>query len=218
MNQRELVDRMRRLGGFQQDTDAEVALEATLKALGAVLLPHEREEVARSLPRALKTALDTPEFAVDVGLEAFFARVQHREKVSIGRAREHAQIACRALAEMAPPELVASLSHRLPRLKSLFELPEPLPPPDEPERLSEVLPEVNLSSRAPFERTLAGGRPGSRHPLSEARPERAHMHSVARSDSPHGDTKLSSSRGLTQEREHETLATGKPQSKRSLSQ
>jgi hypothetical protein len=45
-----------------------------------------------------------------------------------------------------------------------------------------------------------------------------HSHSVAANDNPHGDTKLSSSRGTTQEREHETLAEGHPSSKRSISE
>jgi hypothetical protein len=64
--------------------------------------------------------------------------------------------------------------------------------------------------------TLADGRPGSRHPLSEANP--AHRDSVARSENPHADTKLSSSAGMTQERVSDTLATGKPGSHRPLSE
>jgi hypothetical protein len=63
-------------------------------------------------------------------------------------------------------------------------------------------------------RTLSEGKPGSRHPLSEARLDRAQSNSVARADEPHADTKLSSARGLTQERLHETLAVGRPGPKR----
>jgi hypothetical protein len=44
-----------------------------------------------------------------------------------------------------------------------------------------------------------------------------HSHSVAANDNPHGETKLSSSRGTTQEREHETLAEGHPGAKHPLS-
>lgn len=58
-------------------------------------------------------------------------------------------------------------------------------------------------------RTLSEGRPGSRHPISEARPTQRQQHSVE-DDNPHGDTKVSSATGLTQEREHETLAEGEP--------
>ena len=70
--------------------------------------------------------------------------------------------------------------------------------------------------RAREQTTLAAARPGSHHPLSEARPDRAHRESVARADNPHGDTKLSSSPGLTQEREDDSLARGHPGSHRPL--
>ena len=56
-------------------------------------------------------------------------------------------------------------------------------------------------------RTLSEGRPGSRKPVSEARPANHQQHSVA-DDNPHDDTKVSSATGMTQEREHETLAEG----------
>ena len=42
----------------------------------------------------------------------------------------------------------------------------------------------------------------------------AHRDSVAANEDPHGDTKLSSTSGLTQERLHETLATAKPDTHR----
>lgn len=60
---------------------------------------------------------------------------------------------------------------------------------------------------------LASGRPGSRHPLSEAKPNGGQSNSVVESTNPHGDTKLSSSKGLTQEREKEDLAEGQPAGK-----
>jgi hypothetical protein len=54
--------------------------------------------------------------------------------------------------------------------------------------------------------TLAEASASSSRPLYAAQPQRAQSESVARSDNPHGETKLSSARGLTQEREDETLA------------
>jgi hypothetical protein len=86
-------------------------------------------------------------------------------------------------------------------------LPEPMGALFTPHEPRERFEHVHLD---PSHHTLAEGRPGSRHPLSEARLERAHTHSVARADNPHEDTKLSSTTGLTQEREQETLATGHP--------
>jgi hypothetical protein len=64
--------------------------------------------------------------------------------------------------------------------------------------------------------TLAEGRPGSRHPLSEARSDRSQSESVVATENPHADTKLSSAHGLTQEREGESLATGHSGSDRPL--
>jgi hypothetical protein len=64
--------------------------------------------------------------------------------------------------------------------------------------------------------TLATGRPGSQHPVSEAHPETAQERSVVNAENPHAETKLSSSRGTTQERRAETLATGAPGSHRPL--
>lgn len=54
--------------------------------------------------------------------------------------------------------------------------------------------------------TIAEGRPGSRHPLARARPNRAQAASVATSDDPYAHSRLSSSTGLSAEREGQTLA------------
>jgi hypothetical protein len=94
-----------------------------------------------------------------------------------------------------------SLVHHLPAaLGVLFALPEPSPPAAH-----------RPSSRpAGHPRTVAEGHTGSNRPLSESAPERAHAHSVAKNPNPHADTKVSSSEGPTQEREDETLASGRP--------
>jgi hypothetical protein len=49
---------------------------------------------------------------------------------------------------------------------------------------------------------------GSAHPLSSGRAKQAQRGAVAEPN-PHGDTKVSSATGLTQEREHESLAEGR---------
>jgi hypothetical protein len=46
--------------------------------------------------------------------------------------------------------------------------------------------------------------------VSDAPLAGAHAHSVARSENPHADTKLSSSPGLTQERLGDSLAEARP--------
>lgn len=80
----------------------------------------------------------------------------------------------------------------------------------------------NRSERAPSskhpdpvpvgpDRGLAGGKPGSRRPISEANPSQPHSESVAASDNPHGDRKLSSSTGRVSQTED--LATGQPKTR-----
>jgi hypothetical protein len=130
-------------------------------------------------------------------------RVAAREALSHGRAKEAVESVLRSLSELLDDETSARMRKHLPagldatftpRAESALEPSAPAPRA------------LHTTPRA----TLATGRPGSLHPLSEARPERAHTHSIARSTDPHGDTKISSARGLTQERLHETLAEGTP--------
>lgn len=209
MTRAELLERVQELGGFGGSETK--AIEATIEALGVALTPDERRAVSEHLPVVLRPILETSARLPDLDLEGFFERVGSREGIGLGRAREHAQVVCRALVEILPSEATIALQKHLPRLALLFELPKPTSPPDAPERMDHP-----SMPGPPSDHTLACGRPGSRHPLSEARPERAHTHSVARSDNPHGDTKLSSAHGLTQERERETLATGRAGTKNPL--
>lgn len=208
MNRSDFIAEVERLGGFARTSDATAAVEATLEALGAVLVPSERRSLAESLPEDLRDLLESCEHAPNLDLEKFYARVQRHERVLPGRAREHVQIVCCTLATLLPLEALTLLKRHVPALKTLFDESEPVRSRPEAEI---------LRARNPHETHLDTGRPGSHHPIADARPERAHSHSIARSDDPHADTKLSSSRGLTQERESETLAAGRPGAKRPLS-
>ncbi|HVU00295.1 MAG TPA: DUF2267 domain-containing protein [Polyangiaceae bacterium] len=194
--------------------DAEAAVEATLEALGAALLPSERRALAEYVPRAFLAAFRSATPVPNLDLDAFFHRVARHERARPGRGREHAQIVCRALSEMLSEDVRQGLVRHVPWLAPLFQLDErPAPPEEIPhERPHPETPSDPLEGR----NTLARGRPGSRHPLSTSRPDRAQTHSVARSDGPHEDTKLSSARGTTQERESETLSTGRPGPRRPL--
>lgn len=68
----------------------------------------------------------------------------------------------------------------------------------------------------PSGRTLADGRPGHRHPISEADARRPQAGSVA-DQTAHADSKLSSSRGISTERHGESLADGHPGSDNPIS-
>ncbi|OJH35967.1 DUF2267 domain-containing protein [Cystobacter ferrugineus] len=186
--------------------DAERTVRAVLDILGERLSWPVIEAVADDLPGSLTAGLRDGVDRQDFDLAEFQARVADRMQVPLGRAVELAGVVCQFLAEALTPGTL----HRLRE-----ELPEPMGALFTPRETGERLEPVHLE---PSRGTLAEGRPGSTHPLSEARPERAQSQSVARTDNPHGDSKLSSATGLTQEREGETLATGHPGSNRPLSE
>lgn len=173
---------------------AERAVRATLASVAEALSSDEADALSRELSPDLRPLVQRYALALPLDRNAFFEEVAARELVAVGFAVEHAECVCTVLAERMSPDLRERLQRHLPLLASLFELRDE-PPADVP-------PLVHGS-------TLASGRPGSRHPLCEARPERAQAHSVARNDNPHAETKLSSSRGVAEDREGRTIATAK---------
>jgi uncharacterized protein (DUF2267 family) len=175
---------------------ARAATEAVLSALGTQLGRPEAEALAAELPEALARSVRDSRYAPETQLGA---RVAALEEVTLAVAVEHIASVCHALAELLPEATLERLRRGLPGDVAVL-----LEPPSR-----EVAAHEHGHVAAP-RHTLAEGRPGSRHPISESRPPGAQSNSVVTSDNPHGDTKLSSSRGLTQERERETLATGKP--------
>ena len=188
------------------DQDAAAVTATVLGALGGTLARAEAEALALVLPVELAAPLVRGERAraasggpAGGGLAT---RVAAAAQVPLGRAVEHVASVCRALAERLPPAALERLRAALPAdTAALFEPPV----------AAELEPKPHVARH-----TIAEGRPGSRHPLSEARPRGAQPDSLAASDNPHGETKLSSSRGLTQEREHESLADGRPGPRRSI--
>jgi len=194
-----LVEHVRQ-GGIPDWCAARKALGATLGTLGTRLTDDEASALASRLPPELARVVEEEDYDHDFDAEELYERVCRRTGAPPGLAREQTDIVLRAMGEV----LDASILSRLTRV-----LPEPCTrnfrarPSGAPE------PHAARSSSAP-KTTLAAGRPGSSHPLSEGAPPGAHSQSVAMSDDPHAETKLSSSRGLTQERLDETLATGRP--------
>jgi uncharacterized protein (DUF2267 family) len=198
------------LSGLDTTEEAAAVLQATLVAMGQRLAPDVRDTIAAALPDEIGAVLRRSESELESESESeseFFDRVRRREGVSLGFAREHAQGVCRALGEILPGEALRALEEALPA--SFAELFHPPPPPAPPPGYR-----VAKSER---HHTLATGRPGSRHPLSESRPPTAQSHSVVREANPHADTKLSSASGLTQERLEESLATAHPSKGRRIS-
>jgi uncharacterized protein (DUF2267 family) len=193
----ELIERVVLHSGLD-DEAARRATEAVLAGLRRELGRPEAEALANELPADLADVARHGRYSGDRDLASWVAAEEH---LSPAAAIEHAASVCRALAELLTPTTLERLRRALPpKTATLLE-------PSSTER---------REHRSHGGTTLADARPGSRHPVSEAAPARAQADSVVASDNPHGDTKLSTSRGLTQEREHESIAEGHPGASRPI--
>jgi len=197
MTPRGLVEEVAARAGFRDAEEAARAIRAVLGVLAERLSRSECEALAEALPDGFVEPLRREPLDADFQVEDLYACVAREERVTIGFAKEHIVSVCEVIAEALSDGALGRLERALPSsIAALFVR----------RAGASDLPPRTASRRG----TLAEGRPGSTHPISEARPERAHGESVVRAENPHGDTKLSSSRGLTQERERESLATGRP--------
>ena len=205
IHEQDLLGRISDLGGLKAP-DASLAARATLAALGERIEYEKRSVITRELPDELATIFRARKYRGTFGLTEFFARVRSREKVSLGFAREHAEVVCRVLGELLSEAATHTLDRVLPEpFAALFRTPNPGESPAD-----------YRVARSARHHTLATGAPGSLHPVSESRPRDASGHSVAERN-PHGETKLSSATGLTQERLDQSLATAKPDERRKIS-
>ncbi|HEX5754005.1 MAG TPA: DUF2267 domain-containing protein [Archangium sp.] len=206
MTHEELLSQVAEHAGLPGREEAERTLGAVLSVLGERLSWPVVQALAEDLPAPLAESLRDVRPHQDFNLAELHARVAERTRVPLGQAVELTGVVCQFLAEALSPGTVHRLREALPEPMSALLRPR------------EPVGEFEYVHLEPGRGTLAEGRPGSHRPLSEARPERAHSHSVVRADNPHGDTKLSSASGFTQEREEETLAAGHPGSDRPLSE
>jgi uncharacterized protein (DUF2267 family) len=156
MDEDTLVSRIQGLAGFAGRAEAMRALRATVMALGESLEDDERAALGRHLPASLHAALDRCAYVGDLEIDDLFARVAHHEHVARGFAVEHAEVVCRALAERLPSDALARLRREVrPSVVALFDVSREPP----------SVPRTTSTSGT----TLASGREGSRHPVSEAR-------------------------------------------------
>ena len=187
--------------GLDDGEAARRAARATLVVLGERLVDDEAMALTEVLPVELAQSIENSEYDSDFTTEELFERVRRRDGTTPARARENAEIVLTAVGECLPRDLRRRIARGLPEQAAELllggrELGEP--PPHQ------------VGSPSPRRATLASGRPGSTHPVSEAPVPAGHTHSVARSSSPHEETKLSGAKGLTQERLDETLGAGRP--------
>ena len=194
--------------GLVDELRARHALVATLEARGAYVPEPERDVLGLALPPKFAHALAARRFrglGNAAALEKALMKSQHEK---LGFAHEQVEIVCGALGELLPEEVAIRVEKALePSIAALFQpVPRDVgePPPYE-------------LAYSPEHHTLATGRPGSGHPIATSAPKSAQTESIA-AENPHGDTKLSTAHGETQEREEESLATSHPRTDREISE
>jgi uncharacterized protein (DUF2267 family) len=166
--------------GLPDRATARRIVDATLAVLGERLTSDESAALCACLAPGPRGILAESSFDASFDAAELYERVRKRAGVSAGLAREQAQVVVQTIGRAAPAGTVRRLARALPpELASLFE----------PQEAPEVPPPAVAAGTS-----LATGRPGSRHPVSESAPSRAQQHSVVREDNPHGDTKISSGR------------------------
>ena len=173
----------------------ERAIRATVASLVEALSDDEAEALMRAVPDELRALIAGHALCAPLDRNALFANDAVREAIQIGFAAEHVRCVCSALVERLPNELVVRLCKNLPALAPLF-------------ALSEATGEPPLARRAAPH--WPRGRPGSRHPLSDAGPNARTRAPSLGVSSLYADAKLSSARGPSQEREGRTIARAKP--------
>jgi uncharacterized protein (DUF2267 family) len=203
-----LLEQIIRHGGAANVGAAAAALKATLATLGDRLPDNERNLLAGALPQRVAKVLHAHRYGGPFDIVELYDRVARREGVPLGAAREHVQVVCRVLGEVLPEHVVSAVQAVIPSaFAELFTSPPAGHPPPHHARI-----------QAPALSTLASGKPGSLHPLSESRPPGAQSHSVVHEGNPHQDTKLSSASGLTQERADDSLASSQPDTSRTIAE
>ena len=159
MNEDTLLGRLEELAPFANRNETRRALDSTLQAMRRGLTDDEADWLAVALGPALSGPLLREEYQGELGVDELYRWTKRYGKTRKSVAVEQAQVVCRALTELLQPPELERLRRHLPELGSLFEIPAPGDEPSTPSR--RLHPER-------LDHTLAGGRPGGTHPLSEA--------------------------------------------------
>lgn len=194
----EMLRRVSERGGLDPASAGNLA-RITIKALASQLHATQAVELADELPPTLSEWIASADASGPRGLPALMEAVAVYEPGSLSFTAEHAAVVCQVLAEALRPEALRALKEALPDDVASLLSPREATEPFKPVRLD------------PSRRSVSEADAASVHPLFRSQPpDRAQSQSVARAANPHADTKLSSTRGLTQEREEQTLATAHP--------
>lgn len=209
MEYEHLLERVRQHTGLSERPVVETALRAVTEALGAVIDHTHREEFAAHLPPELAPMLRRREPDGDASGATFLRLVSGIEHLPPRFAVEHATAVLEAIGSELHPNVRRRIASRLPPEMRDWMEPRVM-------RMPRAEPAKPSDGREAQGTHLSDAQPGSRRPISDVAPRGAHTHSVAASEDPHADTRLSSAHGTTQQREHEDLAEARPGPERSL--
>lgn len=158
MNEDTLLGRLEALAPFADRNEARRAFDATLQSMRRGLSDDEADWLAVALGPALSGPLLRQSYAGELSADELYRWTKRNSKSRKSVAVEQAQTVCRALAELLQPPELNRLKRHLPLVAPLLTVPDPATPVPPPRRIRSV----------PSDHTLAGGRPGSSRPLSEA--------------------------------------------------
>jgi uncharacterized protein (DUF2267 family) len=208
-----MVQRARALGPFQGEKGAREVLLTALEVLGECLSADDARMLAGDLPGTLSKHVRAG--ALRCEPRQVYRRMAVRRGVHLGLAVEQVQVIGQVIAESVTRTTLERLRQHSPEFEELFAgSPTESAAPAQARKRNKG--EAHLRKPTGHPGILAQSHsiarsddPHADTKLSSSRGP-AHAHSIARSDDPHADTKLSSSRGLTQEREGRSLATARP--------
>jgi uncharacterized protein (DUF2267 family) len=219
-----MLQRACELGPFANERVAREVLFTALEVLGECLSADDARLLAGDLPGTFSEHV-----RAGVGRcepREVYRRMASRRGVHLGLAVEQVQVVGHVIAESISRTTLERLRQHLPELQELFagsptESAEPAQvraPGREGRLAARRNKDIGEGARKPTghpeilaqKHSIArSDDPHADTKLSSSRGP-AHAHSIARSDDPHADTKLSSSRGLSQEREGRSLSTAHP--------
>ena len=120
MDEIELCDGVRSWVRDMRTRGAERAIEATLWALGDMLLEGDAMALARELPASFVRFVHHGAHGASLNQKAFYRSVARYEDLPPLVSVEHAQAVCRVLSTLLPAHVVARLRTALPHLAWLF--------------------------------------------------------------------------------------------------
>jgi uncharacterized protein (DUF2267 family) len=144
--------------GVESTEAADRAVRATLQAVGERLVASDAQALQEALPAPLAGFVASARRHGEGDLTQLYAEVEAQEPVRAGAAVEHAKVVCEVLTETLDGDMRTRLRARLPDdWAALFTVRE---------RAS--APAGGAGQPLGHGHTLADGRQGSDHPLSEA--------------------------------------------------